>query len=70
MAAIWMEARCGSVCGVNGPNWQMPETCHETVRDGGFFRRVREAHQHFRAQGWKEFDDEWWCPVCARILNP
>lgn len=67
--AIWMEARCGSVCAVTSPNWVMPDKCHQTVNDGGFFNSITQAKKHFIAQNWQIIDGEWWCPICAHIIN-
>lgn len=67
--SIWMEARCGSVCTNPGPNWRMPLDCHQTSEDGGFFSDIRSARQHFLRCGWRIIDGEWWCPVCARVLE-
>jgi hypothetical protein len=66
---IWMETRCGSVASVTSPNWTMPTACHQTAYEGGFFSDIRRARKHFEKQGWKVIDDEWWCPVCAKILQ-
>lgn len=67
--SIWMEARCGSVCSVTGPNWIKPAKCHETCDEGGFFSDIRSARRHFLRQRWKIIDGEWWCPVCAKLLE-
>lgn len=67
--AIWMEARCGTVASVTSPNWVTPPGCHETVFDGLFSTSIWESRTHFEKQGWRIIDDEWWCPVCAKILN-
>lgn len=66
---IWMEARCGSVASVTSPNWEMPRDCHQTVNDGLFAASITQARKHFLSQGWRIIDDEWWCPVCARIIE-
>jgi len=66
--SVWMEARCGSVCSVTSPNWTMPDACHQTARDGGFFSSITPARKHFFAQGWRIIDGEWWCPICAKEL--
>lgn len=66
---VWMEARCASVCSNTGPNWQLPPDCHQTARDGGFFNSITTARKHFHGTGWRIIDGEWWCPVCAAILN-
>lgn len=63
-----MEARCGTVASVTSENWGIPDGCHQTADDGGFFTNVTDARKHFLAQGWKIVDHEWWCPVCAKIL--
>lgn len=67
--SIWMEARCGSVASVTSPNWVMPEDCHQTAMEGGFFSSITRARVHFQKHGWKIIDGEWWCPVCAAILE-
>lgn len=66
---IWMETRCGSVASVTSENWEKPKNCHETAFDGGFFSSISRARMHFEKQGWRIIDDEWWCPVCAKILQ-
>ena len=66
---VWMEARCGSVTGGGGNNWFLPDQCHQTAIDGGFFSPIAVARTHFIKCGWRIIDNEWWCPVCAKILN-
>jgi len=65
---IWMEARCASVASVTSENWIMPEHCHQTA-DGGFFDNITSARKHFLRSGWKIIDDDWGCPVCAKIMK-
>lgn len=65
--SVWMEARCASVCANLGDNWGLPEHCHQTAQEGGFFSAIRPARRHFEAQGWHVRDGEWWCPVCYRL---
>lgn len=66
---IWMEARCGSVASITSPNWSIPEACHQTVRDGGYFSSIKPAKRHFQRQGWKVIDNTWWCPACATLME-
>lgn len=66
---IWMETRCATVSSVTSPNWTKPKNCHETARECGFFKDMRSARKHFLSIGWTIRDDDWWCPVCSRILN-
>lgn len=67
--AIWMEARCGSVASITSPNWVMPEACHQTSDDGGFFTNMRAARKHFLSCEWEIIDGEWWCPFCAAQMK-
>lgn len=67
--SIWMEARCGTVASVTSENWGIPDGCHETAMDGGFFSSIPRARKHFLRQGWGIAHGEWWCPVCYKLLR-
>ena len=67
--SLWMEPRCGSVLGAGGENFGMPDDCHQTSMEGGFFRSIPLARKHFISCGWVIMDDEWWCPRCAARLR-
>lgn len=67
--AIWMETRCASVASNQGPNWVRPTRCHETAFDGGFFDSITKARKHFESCGWQIMENDWWCPVCAKVRN-
>ena len=69
MPSVWVEGRCGSVTGGGGANWQMPEACHQTAREGGFFSSMVKVRKHHERQGWRIIDGEWWCPVCVKLLK-
>lgn len=66
---VWMEARCASVATNQGPNWVLPEACHQTALEGGFFNSITTARKHFQSHGWRVIEADWWCPVCAKIRS-